>query len=108
MKTDTKKPCFVRKYTSSNEIPKLTVNEPDRILVYSGKKKTTMQHSTQKYIDVLTILDEEEKGNSNFYHLMQIRVPKMIVTFRIIICFVALFMLFFYITATRWLLLFTV
>lgn len=39
MKTDTKKPCFVRKYTSSNEIPKLTVNEPDRILVYSGKKK---------------------------------------------------------------------
>ena len=42
MKTDTKKPCFVRKYTSSNEIPKLTVNEPDRILVYSGKKKTTM------------------------------------------------------------------
>ena len=27
--------------------------------------------------------------------LMQIRVPKMIVTFRIIICFVALFMLFF-------------
>ena len=40
--------------------------------------------------------------------MMQIRVPKMIVTFRIIICFVALFMLFFYITVTGWLLLFTV
>lgn len=34
-----KEAMFFRKYTSSNEIPKLTVNEPDRILVYSGKKK---------------------------------------------------------------------
>lgn len=35
---DTKKPYFVRKYTSSNEIPKLTVSELYRILVCSGKK----------------------------------------------------------------------